>query len=257
MLGNVDRDTARRDILATLAADTGADASAFAGDGITVVEWRELPGRRRFPARGKPFQMITTGHGLVVSCHDDWLDPTRELAESLDRLQFVAPANVAAIVAMLQPAGYGLTGPQTSYGCSVDTLRDSAPPPGVALDTVSGPAMEALRPLDTFRNALPPLPNPERPDMLAVTASAGGEIVACAAASADSDRLWQIGVDVLPSWRGRGIGRAVVGWLTRAILDAAKVPYYSHSVSNVPSAALATSLGYWPAWVQWHARAHR
>jgi GNAT superfamily N-acetyltransferase len=257
MLGNVERATARQEILATLAADTGADALAFAGDGITVVEWRELPGRRRFPARGKPFQMITTGHGLVVSCHRDWLDQTRELAEPLDRFRFVAPANIAAIVALLQPAGYGLTGPQSSYGCSVDTLRDSAPPRGVALDTVSGPALEALRPLDAFPNALSARPDYLRPDMLAVTARAGREVVACAAASADSDRLWQIGVDVLPPWRGRGIGRVVVGRLTQAILDAGKVPYYSHSVSNVPSAALATSLGYWPAWVQWHARESR
>lgn len=257
MLGNIDRDTARRGILATLAADAGCEPAAFDGDGITVVEWRELPGRRRFPPGAKPFQMITTGHGLVVSCHDGWLVRIRELAESLDRSRFVAPANLAAIVAILADAGHDLLGPATSYGCSVDTLRDAPAPPGIALDTVSGPAMEALRPRDAFRNALPPLPNHERPDMVAVTARAGGEIVACAAASADSDRLWQVGVDVLAPWRGRGIGRAVVGALTRAILAAGKVPYYSHSVSNVPSAALATSLGYWPAWVQWHAREFR
>lgn len=252
-----DRDTAGQDILATLAADTASDMSTFSGDGIIVVEWREMPGRRRFDIPPRPLQILTIGHGIVVSCHGDWLDWFREHAASLDRTRFLAPANLAAIVALLRSTGQELAGPHTSYGCSADTVRGAGAPPGITLHTASGPELDALRPLDAFRNALPPRPIPARPDMLAVTASTNGEVVACAAASAENDRLWQVGVDVLAPWRRHGIGRAVVGRLTQAVLDAGKVPYYSHSVSNIPSAALATSLGYWPAWVQWHAREQR
>jgi GNAT superfamily N-acetyltransferase len=248
---------ARRAIVATLAADAACDEADLAGDGITVVESREMPGRRRFDRSPKPFQVFTVGRGVVVSCHRDWLEWSRERARSLDRGQFLAPPNIAAIVALLAGDGYTLIGPHVSLACSSDTLRTAPSPAGLVLDTVEGHAIEALRPFGAFRNALPARANPLRPDMLAVTASAGGEVVACAAASDENGTIWQIGVDVLAPWRGRGIGRAVVSRLTEAILIAGMVPYYSHSVSNVPSATLATSLGFWPAWTQRHALEHR
>jgi GNAT superfamily N-acetyltransferase len=248
------RNDARRAIASTLAADTATDATAFDANGITVVEYRQMPGRRRFDPPPRPYQVMTMGHGLVISCHRDWMEWSRRRARSVDRIQFFAPANIAAIVALLAESGHELVGPHTSYGCSADTLRDVAPPPGITLDVIRGPSIEALRPAGAFPNALPPRANPLRPDMLGVTATSGDIVVACAAASADCDLLWQIGVDVLEAHQGRGIGRATVGCLTKAILAAGKVPYYSHSVSNIPSASLAVGLGYWPAWVQMYAQ---
>jgi hypothetical protein len=253
----IDRKTAREVIRATLAADAACDPAAFDGDGVVVVEWRELPDRRRFDPPATPLQILTMGHGVVVSCHPDWLDWFRERAGSLARSAFLASASLGGTATRRAVAGLTLAGPHPSYGCSVDTLRAAAPPPGVTLEIVEGEALDALRPLADFRNALSPRPIQARPDMLAVTARAAGEIVACAGTSAENDWIWQVGVDVMAPWRGREIGRAVVGRLTEAILDAGKVPYYSHSVSNIPSAALAASVGYWPAWVQWHAREQR
>lgn len=243
--------------MATIAADTACDPAAFDGDGIIVVEWREVPGRRRFDLSVRPYQIFTSGNGLVVSCHRDWLKWTRGRAASIDRSQFLAPANLGAIASMLQPAGLDLVGPHISYGRSVDALRRAETPSGVELGVFEGPGIVALSSLDSFPHALSSRRNPLLPYKLAVTASVRGEVVACAAARDENDRFWQIGVDVLEPWQGRGIGRVVVHRLTEAILDVGKVPYYSHSISNVRSAALATSLGFWPAWVQWYALEHR
>ena len=49
-------------------------------------------------------------------------------------------------------------------------------------------------------------------------------VIGIAGASADSDELWQIGVDVLPKYQGRCIGKALVSELTAAVLAAGKVP---------------------------------
>lgn len=252
-----DRETARQEIMETIAADCACDPAVLAGDGITVVEWHDVPGRRRFEMPAKPYQLFTAGHALVVSCHADWMAWTRERVASLDSGAFLAPANLGEIASLLQPAGLVLVGPHVSYGCSTDTLRPARPPSGVELEILEGPALEDPASLGDFPNALPTRVSPLRPNTLAVMASVRGRVVACAAASDDNGQLWQIGVDVLAPWRGRGIGRAVVHRLTEAVLDAGKVPYYSHSVSNVRSAALATSLGFWPAWVQWYALEQR
>ncbi len=248
------RADARRTIVRVLAADAGCDAEAFAGDGVTVLEHRDLMGRRRFRLPERPLVMLSMGGGLVISCHRDWLDLMQGHAASMDRLQLLEPASVAWIQATLAEGGSTLLGPHLSHACADGDLREHASIPGVALQVLEGDALEPVRSVGTFPNALPSRNDPARPDMLAVAAESGGTIVACAAASADAERLWQIGVDVLPAYRHRGIGRAVVGRLVAAVLAAGSVPYYTHSISNVASAALASSVGFWPAWVQWYAR---
>ena len=77
-----------------------------------------------------------------------------------------------------------------------------------------------------------------------------------AGASADSDDLWQIGVEVVEAARGSGIGRALVGRLIEGILDRGRIPYYTTVVSNLRSRSVAISLGYWPAWTELYARDH-
>ena len=42
-----------------------------------------------------------------------------------------------------------------------------------------------------------------RPDMLAVAAIDGDKIMGMAGASADNKTMWQIGIDVLPKYRGQ------------------------------------------------------
>jgi len=79
-------------------------------------------------------------------------------------------------------------------------------------------------------------------------------VVGIAGASADCELMWQIGVDVLPEYQGLGIGKALVGTLTKAVLEKGVLPYYSTEVSHLQSRQLAVSLGYWPAWVQLYAR---
>lgn len=86
--------------------------------------------------------------------------------------------------------------------------------------------------------------------MVATVASRAQQIIGIAAASADSDELWQIGVDVIESERRAGIGRALVSQVTSLVLDQGKIPYYSAAVSNIASRSLAIGLGYWPAWTE-------
>src|SRR5205807_4697589 len=91
------------------------------------------------------------------------------------------------------------------------------------------------------------------PDVMAV-ATRGGAAIGIAGASADTDALWQIAVEVLVEARGVGVGRAVVGQLTRGILAAGKIPYYTTPVSHIGSRTLAIGLGYRPVWTEMYAR---
>jgi predicted GNAT family acetyltransferase len=56
-----------------------------------------------------------------------------------------------------------------------------------------------------------------------------------AGASEDSKTLYQIGINVLPKYRGKGIGTNLVALLKQELLKRGKVPFYGTSVSHIIS----------------------
>ena len=87
-------------------------------------------------------------------------------------------------------------------------------------------------------------------DRIAVGAYDGERLVGLAGASADCEGMWQIGIDVLPAYRMRGIASALTARLALAILEGGHVPFYCCAWSNVASARNAIASGFRPAWVQ-------
>ncbi len=87
-------------------------------------------------------------------------------------------------------------------------------------------------------------------DVLGVGAYENGNLIGLAACSADCDTMWQIGVDVLPDYRRKGIAAALTSTLAREILERGKVPFYCCAWSNIKSARNAIKSGFRPAWVE-------
>lgn len=107
---------------------------------------------------------------------------------------------------------------------------------------------------EEFSNALCECFKPERPDVLAVTALDGDRIMGMAGCSADSPKLWQIGIDVDPAYRGRGIARTLVTLLRNEVFRRGAIPYYGTSLSNLASWKTALSSGFAPAWIEVESR---
>lgn len=87
-------------------------------------------------------------------------------------------------------------------------------------------------------------------DVLGVGAYDQGKLVGLAACSADCEDMWQIGIDVLPQARGRGIAPALTSRLAKEILARGKVPFYCSAWSNIRSARNAFRSGFLPAWAE-------
>lgn len=87
-------------------------------------------------------------------------------------------------------------------------------------------------------------------DVLGVGAFDEGRLVGLAACSADCDSMWQIGVDVLPEYRRRGMASALTSRLALEILERERVPFYCCAWSNIGSARTAIRSGFRPAWVE-------
>ncbi len=87
-------------------------------------------------------------------------------------------------------------------------------------------------------------------DILGVGAYENGKLIGLAGCSADCDKMWQIGVDVLPEYRKKGIASALTSKLTLEILEREKVPFYCAAWSNIKSVRNAIRCGFRPAWVE-------
>ena len=103
---------------------------------------------------------------------------------------------------------------------------------------------------EEFSNALCDRFRPDRPDMLAVVALDGEDIRGMAGCSADSPEMWQICIDVLPQYRGRGIAKILVSILRDEVFRRGALPYYGTSLSNLGSWKTALGSGFSPAWVE-------
>ena len=100
-----------------------------------------------------------------------------------------------------------------------------------------------------FTNALMFIP--DCPDVIAVAAyNENGEAVAMAGASSDSETMWQIGIDVIPEYRQKGLAVALVSLLKERILSMGKVPFYGTSESHSNSMDVAIRSGFMPAFTE-------
>ena len=92
-------------------------------------------------------------------------------------------------------------------------------------------------------------------DVLGVGAYDNGELIGLAGCSADCETMYQIGVDVLPEYRKKGVASALTSRLALEILALDKVPFYCAAWSNIKSVRNAIRCGFRPAWVAMTAKA--
>ena len=85
-------------------------------------------------------------------------------------------------------------------------------------------------------------------DMLGVGAYDGGKLIGLAGCSADCPGMWQIGIDVLPEYRRRGVASALTNRLARAVFERGKIPFYAAAWSNIKSIRNGLRSGFEPAW---------
>lgn len=86
-------------------------------------------------------------------------------------------------------------------------------------------------------------------DVLGVGAYFQGELIGLAGCSADCDRMWQIGVDVLPEYRRKGIAAALTSHLAVEVMKRDKVPFYApHGLISDLFETLLKAVLFLPGW---------
>ena len=244
----MNRYTAVEIVRKTLAADYACQPSDWLNDAVIVVEAREMAGRRTYPVRPKEFVITTMGRGAVICCSADRLAWAREELGQRSKDELFSIPTFALINAYVAQDNQKLSGPALRYLCADETFCAAPVPEGITLELFERDRMVEAYQFPDFHHAVNYRLDYHCPDMVAVAAWHEGRVIGMAGASADSEELWQVGVNVLPEYQGTGVGKAVVSRVTEATLDHGKTPFYATLVANLASSNTALSVGYWLAW---------
>lgn len=71
-----------------------------------------------------------------------------------------------------------------------------------------------------------------------------------AGCSEDAPHWLQIGVDVIPEYRGRGVGAFIVNSLKNEVLRRGDIPFYGTAAANIHSQNIAIKCGFKPVFTE-------
>lgn len=120
---------------------------------------------------------------------------------------------------------------------------------GYSYELLQGNDINKLRGISGFDNSLVFDCNGNTKTKIVFLAKKEDEIIALAGATIETEKLWEVGIDVKPEYRKSGLGTKLVSNLTVEIINQGVVPFYSASITNLASQMIANRSGYIPYWI--------
>lgn len=211
---------------------------------LTVSKINE--GRRIYSDEKYFFHMVTTGANAVVTA-DESLHPFLEkfTDNRMGHWLFEIP-NLLPLEKELNKSGYSLTQTHHMFLPAADVQPQKSYPVKWFYDR----EIDQFYGDERFSNAICTGFCPHRPDRIVVCAYDENQIMGMAGCSEDALHWQQIGIDVMPEYRSRGVGTYLVTLLKNKIIERGDIPFYGTSVSNYHSWNIAINCGFRPAWVE-------
>jgi GNAT superfamily N-acetyltransferase len=236
------------------AADLCAEASDFTKTENVIVLSRERDDARRYLKLPFTCQLVSYGSNAVASVSPEFYGITERYINAYPVEHLFETPNLHVLNEALMEKGQKIRFMAEYFLPDMDALEKRA------VGDV-GPYKTRLLTQQDFTNLYRPewsnalCEQRKHLDVLGVGAYDGDTLIGLAGASADCDTMWQIGIDVLPAYRRRGIASALTSRLAMEILDRGIVPFYCAAWSNIKSVRNAIRSGFRPAWVEMTAKA--
>lgn len=215
-----------------LAIDYNCHSDDFNKDDVIFTVAKKQDGRREMPFVTPRLEIITMGKSTIVNASKDIYSYVKRKFEGKSRYDILTSKIVYGV------NSYYLPDVERIKKIENDLFR---------FELIDN-AIHSFYKYKDLHNALQYDTDSKRPEVLAAVAYDGYNLIGIACASADSKTMWQIGVDVLPDYRGNGIAAKLVNMLTIETLHKGIVPYYTTDCGNINSQKVAIKSGYLPAW---------
>lgn len=227
------------------ARDINCDASDFLRNDHVIVRSCVGPEARKYYKEPIACNLVSYGNNIVASVRDEYRDIVEEYIRKFEFYHCFETPNLHWLNDRLSARGQKVCFMAEYYLPDLDRMHAASC--DYELRILEKPDFEELY-LPEWSNAL--CADRKELDVLGVGAYDGGKLVGLAGCSADCGTMWQIGVDVLPEYRRRGIASALTGTLAAETLRRGRVPFYCSAWSNIRSVRNAVKSGFIPAWVE-------
>lgn len=235
--------------LAQSAIDYGCEAEDFLAETGKVTISKANPQARKYLPLPFDLDMTSYGSCIVAQCSEKLAPAAAEYIARYDVSHAFETPHLQALDDLLAPYGLKTCFMAEYFLPDVEILKQL--PCEYELRVLTQPDFAGLyRP--EWSDAL--CADRAQLDVLGVGAYDKDTLVGLAGCSADCADMWQIGVNVLPQYRRRGIAAAITSRLALEILARDKVPFYCAAWCNLKSVRNAIKCGFRPAWVNVTAR---
>ncbi|NLY21394.1 MAG: GNAT family N-acetyltransferase [Tissierellia bacterium] len=219
-------------IIEQLAIDMNCEKSDLNSGNIVYTLEKENGNQRKFIRRSPYVEMILINDSLIINGEENYLELIRESVnisrpEDILKQDFIKSHSI-------------------NFSPSMDFIKTDLLEEYEYL--VYKEEIARLYVNKGFENALQYDENKPNKEIIAIVAKDGDKIIGIAGATADSEILWQIGIDVISEYRFKGIGSSLVNRLASIILDMGKVPYYAAEANNIASLKTAINAGFTEKW---------
>lgn len=234
------------DILAKqLAIDFCTDEKSVLSKENIFTEYRALDGRRIFQ-EGECFLKIAVVNGkILASGKRNIIAWVSEKYKNGNGAWFMDMVCLHELEAGLSEFGCQIGQAHPFYIATEKSIVDTK---DFEIRIFIGDELEQFRDDERFGEAF--IFDDVPKDEIGVGAYKNGEILGMAGATSDSDRMWQIGINVMPEAEGMGIGTMLVEIIKNEILDRGRLPFYGTSMSHIASQKVALAAGFTPAWAE-------
>lgn len=230
-----------------LALDYNCNKKDFDKDENTIVLNDLVEGRRIKASEDSYFRAVCIGGKAIINVGEELLPWFKETYKDFNCAWFFEYENLKKIESKLKEVGHEIEDIHHYYLPLADMKNVE---PIMKVKWYEKDEIFQFKDDVRFGEAL--MFDEENPDALAVAAFDGDEIVAMAGASEDCSTMWQIGVNVIPSYRGSGIASNLVTLLKQEVLKRGKTPFTGTVESHFNSQNVSLNSGFRPIWGEIH-----
>ncbi len=230
------------------AIDLGCRAEDFTKDHPVIVQSGISPDARKYLKQPFAANFVSYGSNIIASVMPELRETVQDYLRAFPLIHSFEPPHLHVLHRTLMPLGYGVSTTSEYWLPDVNILKPLSC--DYKLRVLTQEDFAELY-LPQWSNAL--CKKRAELDVLGIGAYDGDTLVGLAGCSADCDSMWQIGIDVLPEYRRKGIAAALTSRLAVEILKRDKIPFYCCAWCNLASARNAVASGFRPAWTEMQA----
>lgn len=232
-------------LLKQLALDYCCSEEDILGKENVFREFVPLEGRRIFREDDNYFKAASVGGRILAAGDRDMVSWAAERYADDTGAWFMDAGNLAVLNGRLSETSHRIREAHIFFIAEEPSSVDTS---GLTVEKYLPGELERFRGDERFDEAF--IFDGITRDELGVCALIDGEIAGMAGATSDSGLMWQIGVNVMKGYEGKGIGTMLVSVIKNEILSAGKLPFYGTALSHIVSQRTALAAGFCPAWAE-------